>query len=88
MKGMCPECFRIVDETEFNIIAQMCDDCLRKAVMKLNEECCMVSIKYPRLKITKGNTDYHYVCNVCEWNYFLDRYYPVAELILTVEHIK
>ena len=46
----------------------------------------MIKVKYPKLKIVKGNIEYHYVCNTCEYNHWLNRYYPKADLILEVEH--
>ena len=42
-------------------------------------------VKHPKLKIKKGNKTFYYICNTLNWNWFLNRYYPVADLIMTSE---
>lgn len=44
-------------------------------------------IKHKKLIVKKGNTFLHYVCTHCKWNYWLNRYYPKAELIMVVEKL-
>lgn len=38
------------------------------------------------LKIKYKNKGFVYVCTHCEWNYWLNRYYPKAELIMEIIH--
>lgn len=45
-------------------------------------------IKYRRIVVIAGKMEYHYICNSVVWNYWLGRYYPKAELMFTVEHLK
>lgn len=47
----------------------------------------MIQIKYKKLRITYKNITKYYVCNTMVWNWWLNRYYPKAELILEVEHL-
>ena len=77
MKGYCPICHKVVDETEFDMKAQMCDGCVKKSY----------SIKHKKLRVRKGASDLYYTCKTLEWNYWLNRYYPMANLIMTIEHL-
>lgn len=45
-------------------------------------------IKYRRIRVIKGNIEYHYICVRLKWNFWLNRYYPLAELTMIVEHLK
>ena len=83
MKGMCPICKEIVDETQFNMEAQMCEECWERS--KVDR---IIYVKYSRIVVVIGNKDYHYVCTHAVWNWWLDRYYPLAELTMIVEHIE
>ena len=40
------------------------------------------------LRVKIGNIVYFYVCTHCEWNFFLNKYYPKAKLIMEIEHLK
>ena len=77
MKGYC-NCRKEIDEVEYTQFG-MCAECYMKSKTS--------NIKHPRLKVRKGNTDFFYVCNTLEWNYYLDRYYPKATLTMEVVHI-
>ncbi len=45
------------------------------------------TIKYSKLKIKKGNKVFYYVCQSATWNYWLNRFYPKAALVLVTETI-
>ena len=45
------------------------------------------TIKYPKLIIKKGNKTFYYRCDNVVWNYYLGRFYPKADLIMTSETI-
>lgn len=77
MKGYCPNCNKVVDETQFDLKAQVCDDCFMKGY----------SIKHKNLRIRKGTSDFYYTCKTLKWNYWLNRFYPKAELVMEVEYL-
>ena len=75
-KGYCPICKKVIDQViseEFG----MCKSCYLKGF----------SIKHKNLMIRKGASDLYYKCGTMTWNYWLNRYYPSADLIMTVEHL-
>lgn len=80
MKDYC-KCGGIMDETEF-IAFGMCPKCFADKEMKGLE------IKHRSIIIRRGCVDYVYVCHVAEWNFYLDRYYPKAELYMEIHHLK
>jgi hypothetical protein len=41
-----------------------------------------------RLVLTRGNTDYYYICKIAKFNFYLGRYYPHAELIMVVRRLE
>ena len=45
-----------------------------------------IKVRFRTLKITKGNIDYYYRLDTLEWNWWLNRFYPKAELIQEVIH--
>lgn len=47
----------------------------------------LIKLKYPKLRKTFKDITYYYSCTHCEYNWFLNRYYPKAELIMTIEHL-
>ena len=47
----------------------------------------MYKLRFSKLRKTFKNITYHYSCTHCKYNWFLNRYYPVAELEMTVEHL-
>ena len=81
MKGYCEWCSCEIDEVEF-IQFEMHELCKKELDTKVIQQ-----IKYPKLKIKKGNEVFHYVCQSATWNYWLNRFYPIAELTLITETI-
>ena len=75
MKGYCQWCGCEIDDVEFITFDGAHETCSK---VKLK-------VKIPKLKIKKGNKVFHYVCTIAEWNFFLNRFYPKAELIMTTE---
>jgi hypothetical protein len=43
-------------------------------------------VKYRRMIVVKGNTEYHYNCDTAVYNWYLNRYYPQAHLSFMVIH--
>ena len=86
MKDYCPKCSGDMDEVDIEL--KMCYACYCKTIPKLINKA-VLGVKYPKLTIInkKKNIDSYYVCNTAEWNFYLDRYYPKAELVLIVEHL-
>ena len=81
MKDYCPECNGDMDEVDLEY--KMCDKCYSKSIPRLKDDA-MIKIKIPKLIIInkKKLEELYYVCNTVKWNYFLNRYYPNAELVL------
>jgi len=75
MKGYCAWCGTEIDEVEYCQFNGTHETCSK---VKLQ-------VKYPILKIKKGNEVYHYRCNTATWNFYLERFYPKADLILITE---
>lgn len=46
-----------------------------------------MNVKYRKLRVKKGNQIFHYVLTHCEFNWFLNRYYPSAKMIFITETI-
>ena len=44
------------------------------------------NIKYRRMIVVIDNIEYHYRCTHSVWNWYLNRYYPKAELVQVVKH--
>ena len=47
----------------------------------------MYKLRFKKLRKTFKNITYYYSCTSCKYNHFLNRYYPVAELVMTIEHL-
>ena len=78
-KGYCGWCGCEIDEVEFTQFS-VHELCLNEMNAKVK-----LQVKYSKLKIKKGNKVFHYVCQTATWNYWLNRFYPKAELIMTSE---
>ena len=78
-KGYCG-CGAVIDEVEYTQF-KMCLNCY----MRLQKD--EIRIKHKNLRIRKGVFDFYYTCKTLEWNYWLNRSYPKANLIMTVEHL-
>lgn len=50
------------------------------------EQEAIDKIKIRRMMIVRDNKEYHFRCDIAEWNWFLGRYYPKAELMFMVTH--
>ena len=74
MKGYCKWCGCEIDEVE------------HLQFDGAHETCCkvIIQVKYPNLKIInkKKQEELYYECNTAKWNFYLNRFYPSAELIL------
>jgi hypothetical protein len=46
-----------------------------------------MKVKYPYLRKEFKNKIFIYTCNLCEWNYWLNRLYPSAKLIMVIEKL-
>ena len=75
MKGYCQWCGCEIDEVEYMQFDGAHYECKK----------VRIDVKYPKLKIKKGNEVFHYVCQSATWNFYLNRFYPIAELIMTTE---
>lgn len=42
---------------------------------------------YLRKEFKKRNKTFIYTCTFCEWNYWLNRYYPSAKLLMIIEKL-
>lgn len=82
MKGYCKWCGCEIDEVEFTQFSEVHELCLNELKAKVK-----LQVKYPKLKIKKGNEVFHYVCQSATWNYWLNRFYPDAELVTIIETI-
>lgn len=51
-------------------------------------ESALNNLRFKSLVVRIGNKSFHYICNTCEYNHYLNRYYPKATLIMTCEHLK
>ena len=76
-KGYC-DCGKVIDQVEFFQFG-MCEVCFT-AKRKLPK----INIKFKKLKIRRGDSVLYYVCNIVKWNYWLNRYYPHAELDMVI----
>ena len=93
MKGYCPICKKVIDEVVYSQFG-MCHKCytgkIRDEITEMKKKA-MIEIKHKNLVLIKktedGDRRYHYVCNTVNWNYFLNRYYPNAELTMVCETI-
>ena len=83
-KGYCPECTGVMDESDFEF--NMCNDCYEKTIPKLMDDVVQ-RIKYPKLRFKKGKLELFYRCNTVKWNYYLNRYYPNAVLVMDTEEL-
>ena len=77
MKGYCKWCGCEIDEVEYVQFDGAHYNCSK---VKLE-------VKHPTLRVKKGNTIYHYVCDTAEWNFYLNRFYPKAVLTHTIEKL-
>jgi hypothetical protein len=46
-----------------------------------------VEVKYSSLRKEFRNKTFIYTCTHCEWNYWLNRLYPSAKLIMIIEKL-
>ena len=75
MKGYCQWCGCEIDEVEYMQFKGAHETCSK---VKLE-------VKIPKMRVRKGNEIFHYVCNTAEWNFYLNRFYPVANLTTITE---
>ena len=77
MKDYCEWCGCEVDEVEFTEFEGAHETCTK----------VKVKVKIPKLTIEKGNKTFYFVCKSARWNFYLNRFYPFAELIMISEII-
>jgi hypothetical protein len=46
-----------------------------------------MKIKHSKLSVRIGNKIFIYTCTHCEWNYWLNRLYPSAKLLMVIEKL-
>ena len=52
---------------------------------EIEQEGIVQTIKHSKLIIKRGNKTFYYRCDNAVWNYYLGRFYPKADLIMTTE---